>query len=492
MAVVREITAMCKSGRINEAYELAKRDYVTNTGSTWNQRALGWALYYMMKSDVESDNYEKLKEHFDELTELSLLTVETDGMIYDNVQRQIGNFIRQYVEPIDALSTLSTFFHKLKGLSFQPSLGHSCLLQAYIKFENWEEMADFLEWWNLDTLQEDDYKTYEMHNGRVLMSLAERAYIAYSKALLKQSDKRGIEEFLPKLASLVSDHPDMMYPGYFYGKLLLKLGSNSEEALRVIVPFARKKESEFWVWQLLSEVYAHDEEKCLACLLRAVHCKTQETFLGKVRLKLARLYIQKNQFDRARYHIDAISHCYASQGWNLPNEVGNWIHQPWINDVTPNGDDPVEYKAITNEILCVGTEEAIAVVTYVDPTSRKSTIIYGWGKRMNYKFGFKVGACSVLKINYVKDEAGRIKIINVMKASLPHNLDYIKVVEGVVSKQDKNAFAFLRTQVGQCFISPSVVQKYNVIDKEIIKALVTYDYNKKKEVWNWVCISIKR
>lgn len=481
---------MCKSGQVKEAYDLAKNDYASDASSPWTQRAFGWALYYFIKSDVENGDYKELTGHVSELKSLELLTVANDAMIYDNVQLQIGTFIKKYVtlNDIEASAKLSTFFHLLKDYSFKSSLGHSVLLQSYIKFGTWSEMADFFDWWNLDTLRAEDYIPFIMPDGKKVMTLAERAFIANSKALLKQSELGRIEEFLPKLDCLMTNHPEMMYPGYFYGKLLLKLGSDTDEALKVIVPFARNKVSEFWVWQLLSEVYTYEPEKQLACLLRAVHCKTQETFLGKVRIKLATAYIQMNQFDRARYHIDLIKRCYVSQCWKLPYEVECWIHQPWFNTTSPNANNPMDFMKITNEILCDGTEESIAAVTYMDPNSHRATIIYGEEKRMVYKFRFNVSVGSILKINYVKDVNGRIKILNSAKTNIQNNLSYMKVVEGLVRKQDKNNFAF----IDNCFIPGNIIQKYKVVNGEQIKALVVYDYNKKKEGWNWVCISIEK
>ena len=488
------VTTMCKAGQIDEAYELAKANCASDPTSVWAQRDLGWAIYYAIKRDADAGDYANLVERVEDLKGLNLLTTATDGMIYENVQWQIGMFLKNHIAPndIDAQSKLSTLFHLLRGYSFSSSKGHSVLLQYYIKFNAWTEMADFLDWWNLENLSDEDYVPFQMPNGNKVMALAERAYIANSKALLNQSNLERIREFLPKLENLMTAHPEMMYPGYFYGKLLLKLGDDEEETLKVVVPFVRKKASEFWAWQLLSEVYAHEPEKQMACLLRAVHCRTQESFLGKVRIKLASLYIQSNQYDRARHHIDAVTRCYLSQGWRLPHDVDCWIHQPWFNDARPNATDSVDYVTITNGILCEGTPEAIAVVTYVDPQSQRASIIYGRQKRMACKLKFNVEVGMVLKINYTAGADGKIKIISAVKTKFPNNLDYAKVVTGVVNKQDHNNFAFMRTQDGRCFISGDKVQKYGVTNGEQIMALIVYDYNKKKETWNWVCASIKR
>lgn len=494
MAEVREITAMCRAGQMQEAYDLAKNDLAANPDYPWLQRALGWALYYIIKGDADRGDYAKLLEHIDELKSLDQLTLDNDCMIFDNVQFQIANFIknRVFLTDIEASAKLSTFFLKLKDYAFKPSKGHSFLLQSYIKFDNWSEMADFLDWWNLDNLTQEDYTPFIKSNGQKIMTLAERAYIANSKALLKLNDADRIEEFLPKMDTLMNEHEEMMYPGYFYGKLLLALGSDADEALKVIIPFARKKATEFWVWQLLSDVFTNDEEKQLACLLRAVHCRTQETFLGKVRVKLATLYIKRMQLNSARYHIDAVTRCYASQGWRLPYEIDYWTHQPWLNATTPDAKDPIDYMSITDAILCDGAEECIAVVTYVDQNSHKSSLIYGYEKRIAQKLRFKVQIGNILKLHYVTDKEGRMKALSSTKVQLPADLNYAKHVEGTIDKREDKEFAFLKAGNARCFVAPAVVKKFNLKNGDNVKSLIVYDYDKKKESWNWVCVNVKK
>lgn len=482
MAEVREITAMCRAGQVQEAYDLAKNDLAANPDYPWLQRALGWALYYIIKGDADRGDYAKLLEHIDELKSLDQLTLDNDSMIFDNVQFQIANFIknRVFLTDIEAPAKLSTFFLKLKEYAFKPSRGHSFLLQTYIKFENWPEMADFFDWWNLENLTQDDYTPFVNQKGQKMMTLAERAFIANSKALLRLNDAGRIEEFLPKMDTLMNEHEEMMYPGYFYGKLLLTLGSDVDEALKVIIPFARKKATEFWVWQLLSDVFTNDEEKQLACLLRAVHCRTQETFLGKVRIKLATLYIKRMQLNSARYHIDAVTRCYASQGWRLPYEIDYWTHQPWLNTTTPDPKDPIDYMSITDAILCDGAEECIAVVTYVDQNSHKSSLIYGYEKRIAQKLRLKVQVGNILKLHYVTDKEGRMKVLSSTKVQLPADLNYAKYVEGTIDKREDKEFAFLKAGNVRCFVAPAVVKKFNLRMVIMLRALLSMITTKRK------------
>ena len=484
---------MCKDGRVQEAYELAKADLEQEL--SWAQREMGWVLYYLIKDDAETANFLSLMNHLEELRLLDQLSIPMDNLIYENVLKKVAGFVKDHISPtdIDTPIKLSSLFLKLRGYNFEPSDGYSFLLRSFISCDSWQEMADFLDWWNLDKLREEDYQPYKMMNGRTIMSLAERAFIAKSKALLRLNDLGRIEEFLPKLDELMDAHPEMTYPGYFYGKLLLSLGSNKEEALKVIVPFARKKISEFWVWQLVSDVFAvNDQEKQLACLLRAVNCHTQESFLGKVRIKLADLFIQRNDLNKAKFQIDKVTQCYLSQGWHLPSEIDYWIHQPWINTVKPDGNSPIDYMAVTDEILCEGTEEIIAIVTYVDPNSHKSTLIYGREKRMAQKMRFKVEPGAVLKLNYITEPDGNMRVLSARQAPFRDGLDFAKNVEGTVRKRPDRDFAFLGARNESIFISPNIVRKYNLTDGQTVKGVAVYDYNRKKEKWDWTCISINK
>ena len=486
---------MCKAGQIQEAYNIAVEDLENEPQNVWSHREVGWALYYMIKSDADAGNYDEFVEHFNKLKSLELLTIEQDNLIFDNVLFAIGKYIKNNVFQNDPStpSKLSAIFSLLKEYNFSPSKGYSYLLQNHLKFVDfWDEIVDFFEWWNLDNLTQEDYTPFENQRGQKMMTLAERAFIANSKALLKQNDLGRIEEFLPKLDALMTAHPEMTYPGYFYGKLLLSLGDNEDEALKVVIPFARKKSSEFWVWQLLSDVFAHDQEKQLACLLRAVNCKTKETFLGKVRIKLADYYIKHQQYDKARFHIDKVTQCYLQEGWKLPNEIDYWMHEPWLNTTTPNGDAGMDYKTITDAILCEGTEEAIAIVTYFDPNSKRVSMIYGWQKRLSQKLRTKVGPGAVLKINYILEADGKPKVLNAVRGTFSNDLQYAKVVQGTISKRDDKPFAFLKTRTKDYFIPPATVQKYHVTNGDAVKAFAVYDYEKRKETWNWVCISINK
>lgn len=491
MATIKEITTKCKAGEIEEAYEIALQDWHNSPDDVWTQREVGWALYYMIKNDVENKQKDALYTHLDKLGELDLLDLTGDRLIYENVLWKLAEFVKNI--QVEDFATISEFFVKIQGYTFLPSRPYSLLLQNGIKFEGWNQLADFIDWWNLDNLLPEDYEQFKLENGRKVMALAERAYIAYSKALLKLGDQARITTFLPKIEALMDSHPEMLYPGYFCGKLLIAQGAGKEEALEKVVPFVRKKVSDFWAWQLMSDVYRDDPEKQMACLLRAVHCKTQETFLGKIRIRLAELFIRNNDLPRAKFHIDKVVACYAGQGWKIPGQIQQWTLQPWLNTTVTDSTDPFDYRPITDQLLFSGAEECYSVVTYVDSQTKRVALVYGVKKRMMMKYGpwrLHPHEGMMLKLKYTPN-GDTISIIGVEAVSSEPSLPYLKIVSGKVDKRENNPFAFLKCGADRFFISPTIVKNNHFSGGETIRAIVAYDYNKKKEEWGWSVISVK-
>lgn len=493
MAGLKDIKELGKAGNAKEAYRLAKEDL--EQGQPWGQLTTGWALRYLIEEDARNGHYDQIVAHLDELQSLDQIPDAEIDKISENISFWIGFFIKRHLseKSPETPGRLSTLFSKIQKYKFTLGIGYSMLLDGCIRHDGWHELLEFLDWWNLSNLTAEDFKPVELGNGRTIkITLAERAYIAKSKALLRKKDNDKINEFLPELDNLMTNHPDMTYPGYFYGKLLLSTGSTQADALRVIVPFAKKKATEFWVWQLMSDVFTADQEKQLACLLRAVNSRTKEEFLSRVRIKLADLYIKQGKYDLARNQIDIVTKTCLSFGRRIPYEIDTWIHQSWFDATKPNDKEDLDYKAITDEILGDKREEAIAVVLYVDPNTERVSMVYGLEKRMSQKLRFSVEPGMVLKLSMVNNSEGKRRILRADKCKLPTDLDYAKSVNGTIKRRKEWAFAFFNFGGEKAFVSPNVASKFNVTDGENVKALLVYDFDKKKESWGWVVVSINR
>lgn len=97
MPTIKEITTLCKAGEIDEAYRQAMSDYEADSSNIWNQREVGWALYYLIKADADVANYEKLCKHLEQLAELDQLKADEEDLIFDNVVMKVAWFIKNHL-----------------------------------------------------------------------------------------------------------------------------------------------------------------------------------------------------------------------------------------------------------------------------------------------------------------------------------------------------------------------------------------------------------
>lgn len=495
MAQIKDILNMCKAGNTSEAYDIVKQELTATPQDVWVQRAMGWTLYFMVKKDVSTQQAELFFSHLEELTQLETLTMQNDKLIFDNILWSIVAFMKTVRK--DDSATLTCIFTFLKHYTFLPSPGYSALLRAFKQYEGWKYEKDFFEWWNLQNLTPDDCQPFVNTTGQKIMSLAEQAYIAYAKILLRYKDKDAISTFIPQLEKLANDYPNMTYPGYFCGKLLLALGGNRAEELNMLVPFARRKQREFWVWQLLGEVYHDQGDMYLACLLRAVHCKTRETFLTKVRSLLAKYYIEAKDYSRACYHLKKIVECCQKENRRPSFDVQCMMNEQQIMNAKPDRSDALDYKEKTDTILAYGANSSTAIVTYINTDLQYLLLIYD--KELTAKVGLNtvkgnVHIGSLLTVKWQKNSAGKTEIYKIetisFSALTTECNSYIRKVQGTVIKRDDKSFAFVKSQGKSYFVIPSCVSKHNLTNGMNITAIAAYSYNKSKNEWNWQVIAV--
>ena len=93
----------------------------------------------------------------------------------------------------------------------------------------------------------------------------------------------------------------------------------------------------------------------------------------------------------------------------------------------------------------------------------------------------------------VKEKDGKIKVLFARKdMQLPQNIGYAKYIKGIVDKKSDKEFAFLKSASTRCFIPPILVKKYSLNNGDAVTSLIAYDFDKKKEMWNWICVNIKK
>jgi hypothetical protein len=501
----KEIKELRQAGKLDEALQMAHQALEVEPENIWNKRAAAWVYYDLLKENAQPETYEAFKENLIKIKDLQLPADKK--MLFDNCAWQIGSlvFALQKAEPVD-YGKINDLFEIIKDLHFtKPSEAYSFIYKAFHKgYQNWANYMTFADWWNFDNLRSEDYLKEEF-KGKKMMSIAEQAYIAYAKKLLageaidpfgqqRLYDKVKIPEFLPKLNTLIEKHPDYLYPAYFKAKLLLALG-DKENMLSALLPFARKKKNDFWVWDVLAEAFPSEEEKVFACYCRALSCNGPAEMLVNVRQKLAHMLIKRKEYSNAKTEIELLTKARIENGYKLPNEVLNWQGEEWYKNAQvakSNLDFYNDYTATADAIIFSDIPEETVLVEFVNSDKKMLNFIAS-----DEKFGFfkydrflaKVNIGDTLKVRFKDGSNGGP--FQIHTASIAEDAEFknrfFKKLEGVIQKKEDQSFGF----VDDVYVHPSIIKKYQLDSGTRVQCSAIKSYNREKKRWGWKVLDIK-
>jgi hypothetical protein len=499
----REIKELRQAGKLDEALQMANQALETEPENIWNKRAAAWVYYDYLKKNAQPESFEAFKENLIRIKDLQL--PEDEKMVFDSCAWQIGKlvFALQETEPVD-YGKINELFDIIKDFHFtKPSEAYSFIYKAFQKgYQNWSNYLAFADWWNIENFRPEDYLKEEF-NGIRMTSIAEQAYIAYSKKLLdgepldafgqlREIDKAKIQSFLPKLDVLIEKHPEFVYPPYFKAKLLLALGDD-DNVLSAFLPFAKQKRNDFWVWELMAEIFSEDKEIKFACYCKALSLKTPEDFLVKLRQTFSEMLIEKRMYNEAKTEIQKVIATREKHEWKLPNQIVQWTEQEWYKSATAKKDNQDLYSSHirqAEEILFQDIPEEIIVVEFVN--ENKSMLNFVKDKR---KFGFfkytgiltKPHIGDLLKVRFTGDgQYGFYKILTAKKADPNTTSDAIKDFEGTLKVISPQNFGFIE----DIFVEPKIIEESKLTDGQQVKGRAILSFNKKKNGWGWKAIEI--
>jgi hypothetical protein len=502
---LKEIKELRQAGKLNEALEKVTQVLNSNSTDIWNRRSAAWVYYDYLKKYAQPDSFEIFKESLINIKNLQL--PEDEKMVFDSCAWQIGSlvFTLQKKEHVD-YGKINELFEIIKDFHFtKPCEAYSFIYKAFHKgYQNWSSYLTFADWWNFDNLRSEDYLKEEF-NGKKMMSIAEQAYIAYSKKLLEGEslgpfgdqriiDKKKIQFFLPKLDSLIEKHPDYQYPPYFKAKLLLASGID-ENVLSAFIPFAKQKRNDFWVWELMAEIFLEDKDIQFACYCKALSLKTPEDFLVKLRQTFSEMLIEKKMYNEAKTEIQKVIATREKHEWKLPNQIVQWTEQEWYKSAIAKKDNQDLYSIYikqAEEILFQDIPEELIVVEFVN--ENKSMLNFVKDKR---KFGFfnysgnltKPQIGDLLKVRFNGDgQDGFYKILSAKKADSNVTSDAMKGFEGTIKVISPQNFGFIE----DIFVEPKIIEENKLTDGQPVKGKAILSFNKKKNEWGWKAIEIKR
>jgi len=493
----KEIKELRKSGNLEEALILAKSELEADPENIWAKRNLSWVLYDYLKLNNSPENYDVFLSWLDVIKDLELTSEER--ILFEQLCWQVGKMAFGLIksDPTNHLKGIR-LFESIQSFSFpMPSEAYSFLFKGFHKvLKDTESYIEFADWWGFGNFIPEDYQKDRMPNGREIMAIAEQAYIAYSKHLLPKRNESGnfdfdrekVDEFLPLLSEIVDNYPDFQYPAYFEAKLLLAIGER-ENVLESLLPFARKKRNDFWVWQILAEPFSEEPEKVFACYCKALSCRSPEEMLVSLRQKMAGILIKKNLFNEAKTEIELLIRARKSKGFNIPTVVTNWQSSEWFESAKSSKSNIKFYATYTpmaDAILFEDMPEDLVFVENVNTQKKILNFVVS-----EFKFGFfkydrflsKVEAGDTLKVRFQEGASEGIhQIYSAVKVEdEAFRNQFIKEVSGKVNVPNGKAFGF----VDDVFIHPSLVAKYKLSDGLPFTGKAIKSYNSGKKQWGW-------
>jgi hypothetical protein len=427
-------------------------------------------------------------------------------MFLESVAYSLGKFFFQVSKKGSQNgASIYELFGKIKSLPFpKPSKAYSFLLKSLHKgLKDSQYYREVINWWELENFLPEDFEKEEL-NGRKIMSLAEQVLIGYSKQLLpskadihfdQEVDLEAMRRFIPFLNGIISKYPSLTFLPYFEAKLMIAAGQG-EDASRAILPFARQKQNEYWVWQVLAESYPGNPENQIACYARALTCSTKEEFLVNIRIELAELLIQEEMYSEAKFEIEKSYEVRALHGWRIPSKVLAWRKADWFQQTesrTDNSNLYSKYSALTNEILYQDIPSQFGFINFVNPIKRIAGFVVSRSISGTFRWdqlGEKpsVGQSIELRLLERNGESGKwFKVLAVKGSDRALGVELVQQFSGKLYRRAGWVFGL----VDDVFIPPNLVKENGLKSDDLVFGKAVLSFDRKKGRWGFSAFEVK-
>lgn len=488
MMTIPEISALRKSGQIAEALSETEVLLAANPRDYSVATCAAWVYVDAMKQWANDKTLTDFCECLRKFKALCI-PIEREGILFSNVLWAVRRLLAYYVEnPMADKQGLDMLVSELAGLPVNANdEAYRSLLSTATRIKDWQNCPSFVAWWNLDNLQEADYKRHE-YEGKELMSLAETTYNALCRCMLACGDDDKIITFVDSLGAVIAMHPDYQYLPYYQAKLLFKIGY-TEQALDALKPFARKKTSDFWVWQLLGDEVKDDSQKMMF-YCKAALCGGKEELLVKMREHIGYYFIRVGKREMGKYLIEKVINTRIKEN-RLPSyDIQVITKEAWWNTT------PAKWDAQFAEEQALGADEYLfgkmnryeVLVTFVNVT--KGAISFLTEDRRKGFFMDHSKQLNTIRENDVLQIAtpeipmsGITKVRRWKKVTDRTNSHFYKPYSGTLRKS-AGGFGF----VGSVFVHAALAG--SITDRTMVAGTAVMAFDKKKQSFGWKAISV--
>lgn len=395
-------------------------------------------------------------------------------------------------------------FEAFRHLPFpKPHRYYSVLLDTMLQVREangdpWPGAADFIEWWGLENLLEEDFHRQRLTNGQTIPSVAERAYSTYYQSLKAEVEEgRRFEqasEYVEMLDRIISERPEFSHSLYHKTRLLKALGRR-QEAISSAAGYVKNRPADFWGWSMLGDL-AEGDELQLACYCRALTSRTDARFLAKVKQKAAAKMLGLGFLAEAKHELEDIQRIYASRKWRLAPEVEEIINQPWWDETYATQNNTPFYAAHApgaDALLYTDVPETPVMITNVNPLKQTAGFVTADQRRGYFstrQMPQKFGEYHIYRVRFDGEipETRPSKILSMERetdAALYEGIFY-RHETGELKWRPGQAFGF----VGTTFIDGRLLGDWASTGIKVELTAVIY-WHIKSGQWAWKAVTIR-
>lgn len=498
----KEVKQLRQENKLDEALLMAQQDLEAAPGDVLAKCSIAWVYDAFLKQHAYAKNGDAFLSVLDKMLSLGLGTGSSEKLLFDTLSWRILVILRLWtsadnraVSESEAGKFADALFMRVKQIPWnKPGEGYSRILMAFNKMKDcWIGYRDFCDWWGWNNFSAEDYQERVIAEGKVMFSLVEETYLNYARGLIRDKEKARIREFLGQMEALQESHPEMMYVGYYIGKLLIELGDGSSEEWQNVLPFVRKRKSEFWVWQLMAELHQMDADKWMACMIRGINCRTKPDFLVRLYEKLAYKLEEKGLYAQTKYVVEKYLKIKETGKRKVAFGIQQIVNSPWYASCeAENPSDWMPYQKITDALLYEDLPARYVVVVHVNEGKKKMSFVYG-KEQVGYASlekldGLAVG--TVLKVRLKDDwkKEGAQHFLTCEISHEPFESDFYCQAEGRLWINDTRTYASVRAKGRQIYVPVSLVEGHQRGDNVHVAAALCFDA--KKNNWNWKALNV--
>lgn len=379
----KEVTALRKAGRLDEAIEMAQADLDFQRNS-WTIKAMFWclndkskivtgdelestveAMHSLAEELDESDEYvnkalqsvdSKLIPHRDEVFRAVELAKQAgqEGAacaildeLYDKGQLDKSFFPNYGWTIYRALhADRSQDVHRRKSWLMRylqldlerPSLLHSIILGEAVNIERTTPLqflfSGFLNMWGIENLRDEDWEGMDTEDHHHIPSLVEKVISVYTKEMAITPQLTPSDEFNSVLDKALEVFPGNDDLPRYKAQLLIKAG-NGEDAIEFYKKIIIRRPNKQYLWSELAGLVA-DKNLAISLLCNALAQNIKDEFAGKMRLHLASLLCDIGNTSQALDELEKVRSTYEQNQWRVPGEY--YTIKNRVGNVQPSGD----------------------------------------------------------------------------------------------------------------------------------------------------------